>query len=88
MNPTLHNGSQPRVVNVTRAGPEIVPTTGAIVDVMRAASFRDWVLRPTVWLSTASMMMTILHEGAHASTAFMLGVPSTLFNYSVDHRFT
>ena len=34
------------------------------------------------------MMMTILHEGAHASTAFMLGVPSTLFSYSVDHRFT
>jgi hypothetical protein len=34
------------------------------------------------------MMMTILHEGAHASTAFMLGVPSTLFNYSVDHEFT
>ena len=34
------------------------------------------------------MMVTILHEGAHASTAFMLGVPSTLFNYSVDHHLT
>jgi hypothetical protein len=88
MNPTLQNGSQTGVVTVTHAGPETVPTTGAIVEVMRAASFRDWVLRPTVWLSTASMMMTILHEGAHASTSFMLGVPSTLFNYSVDHHFT
>src|SRR5688572_11451699 len=39
-------------------------------------------LRPIVWFAAASMLTTIVHESAHAATAFVLGVRSTLFNYS------
>jgi hypothetical protein len=42
------------------------------------------MLRPIVWFAAASMWTTILHELAHACAAFVLGVPSTLFNYSAD----
>jgi hypothetical protein len=37
-----------------------------------------------VWFAAASMVTTILHELAHASVAFALGVRSTLFNYSAS----
>lgn len=47
-----------------------------------------WVLRATVWFTTASILTTILHESAHAVTAFALGVRSTLFSYFVDLDFT
>jgi hypothetical protein len=47
-----------------------------------------WVLRATVWFAVASMLTTILHEFAHATTAFVLGVRSTLFSYFVDLDFT
>ena len=43
-----------------------------------------WILRPIVWFVAASMVTTILHELAHASVAFALGVRSTLFNYSAS----
>ena len=43
-----------------------------------------WVLRPIVWFTVASMVTTIVHELAHACAAFVLGVRSTLFNYSAD----
>jgi len=49
---------------------------------------RTWVLRPLVWFATASMATTILHELAHASASFALGVRSTLFNYSADLALT
>jgi hypothetical protein len=45
---------------------------------------RSWILRPIVWFAGASMVTTILHEGAHAFAALALGVPSTLFNYSAN----
>jgi len=45
---------------------------------------RSWVLRPILWYVTASIATTILHELAHASVAFALGVRSTLFSYRAD----
>ena len=45
---------------------------------------RSWVLRPILWYATASIATTILHELAHASVAFALGVRSTLFSYRAD----
>ena len=53
-----------------------------------SAPSRTWVLRATVWFAAASMLTTILHELAHATTAFALGVQSTLFGYFVDLDFT
>lgn len=44
----------------------------------------SWVFRPSLWFATASILTAVSHELAHAATAFALGVPSTLFNYSVD----
>jgi len=41
-----------------------------------------WALRPIVWFAAGSILITIVHEFAHACVAFALGVPSTLFNYS------
>src|SRR5687768_6412838 len=41
-----------------------------------------WTVRPVVWFAAGSIVTTILHELAHVSTAFALGVRSTLFNYS------
>ena len=45
---------------------------------------RSWVLRPILWFATASIATTILHELAHASVAFALGVRSVLFSYWAD----
>ena len=45
---------------------------------------RAWMVRPIVWFATASIATTILHELAHACTAYALGVRSTLFNYSAN----
>lgn len=45
---------------------------------------RVWLLRPIVWFAAASIVTTILHELTHACTAYLLGVSSTLFNYSSD----
>lgn len=42
-----------------------------------------WIVRPTVWFSTAALVTTILHELTHALVAYSLGVRSTLYNYSV-----
>lgn len=43
-----------------------------------------WIIRPVVWFAAGSIVTTILHELAHASAAYALGVRSTLFNYSAD----
>lgn len=58
------------------------------MDRTQPAHSRAWVLRATVWFAAASMLTTILHELAHATTAFALGVRSTLFSYFVDLDFT
>jgi hypothetical protein len=47
-----------------------------------------WIARPAVWFATGSILITILHELAHVSAAFALGVRSTLFNYSGIVHFT
>jgi len=44
----------------------------------------DWILRPILWFVTASTITVLLHEGAHALTAFALGLPPTLYQYYVD----
>jgi hypothetical protein len=49
---------------------------------------RFWIVRPVVWFATGSILITILHELAHVSTAFVLGIRSTLFNYSGVVHFT
>lgn len=45
--------------------------------------FPDWIVRPTIWFSAAGLLTTILHELTHALVAYAMGVPSTLYNYSV-----
>jgi hypothetical protein len=47
-------------------------------------SSRPWVARPILWFATAYTINQILHELAHALTAYSLGVPSTLFHFYVD----
>lgn len=49
---------------------------------------QTWMLRAIVWFAAASMLTTVLHELAHATTAFALGVRGTLFGYAVDLDFT
>lgn len=49
---------------------------------------RLWIVRPAVWFATGSILITIVHELAHVSTAFVLGVRSTLYNYSGSVHFT
>ena len=51
-------------------------------------SARTWVLRSVVWFVTAYTIITIIHEAAHAVTAVALGIPSTLFNFWVNHDFS
>ena len=43
-----------------------------------------WGLRPTVLFVAAYAIVGALHEWAHAATAYLLGVPSTLFHFGVD----
>ena len=43
----------------------------------------DWILRPILWFATASTINVVLHEGAHALTAFGLGLQPTLYQYWV-----
>jgi len=47
-----------------------------------------WILRAALWFSTAYTLVIIVHEAAHALTAVALGVPSTLFNFWVNHDFS
>jgi hypothetical protein len=47
-------------------------------------TWRTWLPRPIAWFAIAYSLNIVLHEGAHAFTAFALGVPSTLFNFSVN----
>jgi hypothetical protein len=49
---------------------------------------RAWIVRPIVWFATGSIATTILHEVAHACTAYALGVRSTLFNYWANIQYT
>ena len=41
-----------------------------------------------LWFATAYTIIIIFHEGAHALTAVAVGIPSTLFNFWVNHDFT
>src|SRR5262252_547566 len=45
------------------------------------------MLRPLVWSGTAYTLIIIFHEAAHAAAGAALGIPSTLFNFWVDHDF-
>lgn len=68
--------------SVRSARSPLTPSRG--LDRTWSAHSRTWVLRAAVWFAAASMLTTILHELAHATTAFALGVRSTLFSYFVD----
>jgi hypothetical protein len=46
-----------------------------------------WI-RPTLWFFAAYTINQVLHETAHAATAYFLGMPSTLFNYHVSPDLT
>ena len=59
-----------------------VPPTGA--DPTLVTHSNGWVLRPILWFAAASMINAILHECAHAVTAYALGIRATLFSFSVD----
>lgn len=43
-----------------------------------------WLPRPIAWFAMAYCLSIALHEGAHALTAFALGLPSTLFSFWVN----
>src|SRR5215510_3196716 len=43
-----------------------------------------WFFRPTILLVTAYIIISVIHESAHALTAFALDVPFTLFPYGVN----
>jgi hypothetical protein len=43
----------------------------------------DWIFRPVLWFVTASTINVVLHEGAHAVTAFALGLQPTLYQFWV-----
>ncbi|HEV2853334.1 MAG TPA: hypothetical protein VHC97_11075 [Thermoanaerobaculia bacterium] len=47
-------------------------------------SHESWVARPILWFAIAYTVNQILHELAHALTAYSLGIPSTLFHFYVD----
>ena len=42
------------------------------------------VWQSIAWFAAAAMLTTIAHEAVHGCVAYALGVPSTLFNYSVN----
>jgi len=46
--------------------------------------WKAWGLRPLVLFAAAYTVMTIVHELAHALTAYALRVPSTLFHFAVN----
>jgi hypothetical protein len=48
-----------------------------------AASWKDWSLRPLVLFVATYTIIAILHESAHALTAYALKVPSVLFHLYV-----
>jgi hypothetical protein len=48
------------------------------------SSFTEWGLRPLVLFAAAYTVMTIVHELAHALTAYALRVPFTLFHFAVN----
>jgi hypothetical protein len=43
-----------------------------------------WFLRPVILLATAYLIIVIIHESAHALTAYALDVPFTLFHFGVN----
>jgi hypothetical protein len=43
-----------------------------------------WFFRPIILLATAYLIISIIHESAHALTAYFLGVPFTMFPYAVS----
>jgi len=44
----------------------------------------DWILRPLVWFTTASIVNVVLHEWSHALTAHAFGKSATMFQYWVN----
>ena len=44
----------------------------------------DWIFRPVLWFTTASIINVVLHEWAHALTARALGISPTIFQYWVN----
>lgn len=58
------------------------PGPGSIIS--NLTKWKVWGLRRLVLFVAAYTVMTILHELAHALTAYALGVPSTLFHFAVN----
>ena len=52
-------------------------------DTSSLTKWKAWGLRPLVLFATAYTVTTIVHELAHALTAYALRVPSTLFHFAV-----
>ena len=44
----------------------------------------DWILRPTVWFTAASIVNVLLHEWAHALMAHAIGKAAEMHQYWVD----
>jgi hypothetical protein len=51
---------------------------------MDQASARNWFFRPVILFSATYLIIGIIHEAAHAMTAYALDVPFTMFHFAVD----
>src|SRR5215813_6674823 len=55
-----------------------------VVSESHAREQTTWFFRPTILLVTAYIIISVIHESAHALTAFALDIPFTLFPYGVN----
>ena len=62
---------------------EVVAELRASPDLRGPTKWEAWGLRPIVLFAAAYTIIGILHEWAHALTAYVLKVPSTLFHLNV-----
>jgi hypothetical protein len=62
---------------------EVVTELRASSDARDSTKWEAWGLRPIVLFAAAYTIIGILHEWAHALTAYALKVPSTLFHLNV-----
>jgi hypothetical protein len=50
----------------------------------RTVTRSDWILRPTVWFTAASIVSVLLHEWAHALVAHAVGKSTEIHQYWVN----
>src|SRR5262249_58859235 len=53
-------------------------------DTSASTKWTAWMLRPTVLFVAVYTIVGVLHESAHAVTAYALNVPATIFHVGVN----